>query len=96
MCCLYSSKFFVVKSQLKKCSHAIPPLFECKSREQNLQFVFIFDDYGLPPGEVKKAIDDKLLSGELRDIKFIGEKPSDLVSASGTKFFDMEGCICNA
>ena len=58
--------------------------------------VFIFDDYGLPPGEVKKAIDDKLLSGELRDIKFIGEKPSDLVSASGTKFFDMEGCICNA
>ena len=58
--------------------------------------VFIFDDYGLPPGEVKKAIDDKLLSGELRDIKFIGEKPSDLVSSSGTKFFHMEGCICNA
>ena len=57
---------------------------------------FIFDDYGLPPGEVKKAIDDKLLSGELRDIKFIGEKPNDLISASGTKFFDMEGCICNA
>tara|TARA_R110000744_G_scaffold342881_6_gene448111 strand:+ start:374 stop:1741 length:1368 start_codon:yes stop_codon:yes gene_type:complete len=58
--------------------------------------VFIFDDYGLPPGEVKQAIDSKLLSGELRDIKFIGENPDDLVSASGTKFFDMEGCICNA
>ena len=57
--------------------------------------IFIFDDYGFPPGEVKKAIDEKLLSGELKNIKFIGEKPEDLVSAVGTKFFDMEGCICN-
>ena len=55
----------------------------------------IFDDYGLPPGDVKRAIEDKLLSGDLRSIRFIGEKPEDLVSASNTKFFEMEGCICN-
>ena len=57
--------------------------------------IFIFDDYGLPPGEVKKAIDDKVKEGKIRIDKFIGEKPEDLVHAAGTKFFDMEGCICN-
>ncbi len=57
--------------------------------------IFIFDDYGLPPGEVKRAITDKVKEGKLRIDKFIGEKPEDLVHASGTKFFDMEGCMCN-
>ena len=28
--------------------------------------IFIFDDYGFPPGEVKKAIDEKLLSGDTK------------------------------
>ena len=56
---------------------------------------FIFDDYGLPPGEVKSAITDKVKEGKLRIDKFIGEKSEDLVHAGGTKFFDMEGCICN-
>ena len=57
--------------------------------------IFIFDDYGLPPGEVKRAIDDKVKEGKIKIDKFIGEKPEDLVHAAGTKFFDMEGCICN-
>ena len=57
--------------------------------------IFIFDDYGLPPGEVKRAITDKVKEGKLRIDKFIGEKPEDLVHAAGTKFFDIEGCICN-
>ena len=37
------------------------------------------------------------LSEILRDhrVSVIGEKPEDLVHATGTKFFDMEGCICN-
>lgn len=56
---------------------------------------FIFDDYGFPPGDVKKAIDERISDGTLKLYKFIGEKPEDLVSARGTKFFDMEGCICN-
>ena len=58
--------------------------------------IFIFDDYGFPPGEVKQAIDEKVNVGDLVIDKFIGEKPEDLVHASGTKFFDMEGVICNA
>mgnify|MGYP003662260842 CR=1 FL=1 len=57
--------------------------------------VFIFDDYGFPPGEVKQAIDEKVSSGDLVIHKFIGEDADDLVSASGTKFFDKEGVICN-
>ena len=63
--------------------------------------IFIFDDYGyLDPGsdkgEVKQAIDEKINKNELKLYKFIGETPEDLVSASSTsKFFDVEGCICN-
>jgi predicted O-methyltransferase YrrM len=57
--------------------------------------IFIFDDYGLPPGEVKRAIDEKVTEGKLEINKFIGEKPENLVHAGGTKFFDMEGCVCN-
>jgi predicted O-methyltransferase YrrM len=57
--------------------------------------IFIFDDYGFPPGEVKQAIHEKVNDGDLVIDKFIGEKPEDLVHASGTKFFDMEGVICN-
>ena len=56
---------------------------------------FVFDDYGLPPGEVKKAIDEKVNDGSLRIDKFIGETSDGLISANNTKFFDMEGCICN-
>ena len=62
--------------------------------------ILIFDDYGLnDPGsginEVKKAIDEKINTKELKLHKFIGEKPEDLVHAGGVKFNDMEGCICN-
>jgi hypothetical protein len=57
--------------------------------------IFIFDDYGLPPGEVKQAIDEKVTQGVLTITKFIGEKPEDLVHASNTQFFDVEGVICN-
>jgi len=57
--------------------------------------IFIFDDYGLPPGEVGQAINEKVNEGTLRLNKFIGERPEDLVHAAGTKFIDMEGCICN-
>jgi hypothetical protein len=57
--------------------------------------IFIFDDYGWPPGEVKAAIDEKINDGTLQVHKFMGENPEDLVSAKGTKFFDMEGVICN-
>ena len=57
--------------------------------------VFIFDDYGLPPGEVKKAIDEKVAEGKLKISKFVGQKPEHLVHAGGTKFFDVEGCVCN-
>tara|TARA_E500000305_G_scaffold94884_2_gene84030 strand:+ start:133 stop:1500 length:1368 start_codon:yes stop_codon:yes gene_type:complete len=64
----------------------------CLKHFDNL--IFIFDDYGLPPGDVKKAIDEKVNSGLLKINKFIGEKPEDLVHAAGTKFFDMEGVIC--
>ena len=62
--------------------------------------IFIFDDYGLnDPGsgrnEVREAINEKIDSGDLIVEKFIGEKPEDLVHASGVKFNDMEGVICN-
>jgi predicted O-methyltransferase YrrM len=62
--------------------------------------ILIFDDYGLnDPGsginEVKKAIDEKINTKELKLHKFIGERPEDLVHAGGVKFNDMEGCICN-
>ena len=57
--------------------------------------IYIFDDYGLPPGEVRQAIDQKVSEGVLRLNKFIGERPEDLVHAAGTKFIDNEGCICN-
>ena len=57
--------------------------------------IFIFDDYGLPPGEVKMAIDEEVKGGNLKIDKFIGESPENLVHAAGTEFFDMEGCICN-
>ena len=57
--------------------------------------VFVFDDYGLPPGDVKKAIDEQVSNGALKINKFVGEKPENLVHATGTKFFDMEGVICN-
>jgi FkbM family methyltransferase len=57
--------------------------------------IFIFDDYGLPPGDVKQAIDEKVSQGVLTITKFIGEKPEDLVHASNTQFFEMEGVICN-
>lgn len=56
---------------------------------------FIFDDYGLPPGEVKKAIDEHVEEGNLKISKFIGDSADDLISAANTKFIDMEGCICN-
>jgi predicted O-methyltransferase YrrM len=58
--------------------------------------IIIFDDYGLPSphGDIKKVVDELVYSGELRLSKFIGEKPEDLVHATGTKFNDMEGCIC--
>jgi len=55
----------------------------------------IFDDYGLPPGEVKKAIDEKVAEKSLQISKFIGESPETLIHAANTKFFDREGCICN-
>ena len=42
-----------------------------------------------------KAIDEQVSQGSLKIDKFIGEKPEDLVHAGGTKFFDMEGVICN-
>ena len=57
--------------------------------------IFVFDDYGLPPGEVGQAINEKVDEGVLKLNKFIGERPEDLVHAGGTKFIDMEGCICN-
>ncbi len=57
--------------------------------------IFVFDDYGLPPGDVKRAIDEQVSNGSLKIDKFIGEKPEDLVHAGGTKFFEMEGVICN-
>ena len=56
---------------------------------------FIFDDYGLPPGEVKKAIDEHVEEGNLKISKFIGDSADELISAANTKFIDMEGCICN-
>ena len=56
---------------------------------------YIFDDYGLPPGDVRRAILEKVNAGALRINKFIGEQPEDLVHAAGTKFIDTEGCICN-
>ena len=58
----------------------------------------IFDDYGLPQphGDIKRVVDEKIKNGELKFNVFIGEKPEDLISASGTKFNDIEGCICNA
>ena len=76
-------QYFQVKSDIENCLK----LFNNP--------IFIFDDYGLPPGEVKQAIDEKVSAGDLKIDKFIGEKPEDLVHAGGTKFFDMEGCICN-
>lgn len=57
--------------------------------------VMIFDDFGLPPGNVKFTIENKIKEGKLKIDKFIGEKPEDLKHAAGTKFFDMEGVICN-
>jgi len=59
--------------------------------------LIIFDDYGYPPpdGDVKRVVDELVTSGKLIFSKFIGEKPEDLVHAAGTKFNDMEGCICN-
>ena len=57
--------------------------------------IFIFDDYGLPPGEVKDAIDEKVTQGVLTITKLIGEKPEDLSHAGGTIFFAQEGVICN-
>jgi len=56
---------------------------------------FIFDDYGLPPGEVRKAILEFVDSGKLKLNRFIGETPETLVHAGGTKFIDKEGCMCN-
>ena len=61
--------------------------------------IFIFDDYGLSdPGsgrnEVREAINEKINTGELVLDKFIGERPENLIHAGGTKFNDMEGCIC--
>ena len=56
---------------------------------------YIFDDYGLPPGEVRKAILEKINDGTLTLSKPIGETPDQLVSAAGTKFIDQEGIICN-
>lgn len=55
---------------------------------------FIFDDYGLPPGNVKRAITDMVQSGILSVVKWIGEQPENLVHAGGTKFMDIEGVIC--
>ena len=57
--------------------------------------IFIFDDYGLPPGDVKRAIDEKVEDGTLKINKYIGHHQKDLVHAGGTEFFDMEGCVCN-
>lgn len=57
--------------------------------------IFIFDDYGLPPGDVKRAIDEKVNDGTLQLSKFIGELPEDLIHAGGTVFMDKEGCVCN-
>lgn len=57
--------------------------------------VLIFDDYGLPPGEVRKAILEKVEEGKLNLNFYIGEHPDNLVHAAGTKFIDYEGCICN-
>ncbi len=57
--------------------------------------IFIFDDYGLPPGEVRRAIKDKISEGKLKVHKFIGEQPQNMKHAGGTRFIDVEGCVCN-
>ena len=55
---------------------------------------FIFDDYGLPPGNVKVVIDDFVKDGILKINKFIGGG-RDLKNSAGTPFISREGCICN-
>jgi hypothetical protein len=57
--------------------------------------ILIFDDYGLPPGDVRNAIHDQIKLGKLKFNCYIGEHPETLVHAAGTKFIDREGCICN-
>jgi predicted O-methyltransferase YrrM len=57
--------------------------------------IYIFDDYGLPPGDVRRAINDKIEDGTLKLSKYIGELPEDLIHAGGTQFIDKEGCVCN-
>ena len=54
----------------------------------------ILDDYGLPPGAVKNAIDEKVKEGVLTIDKFIGQTPNEMVT-SGKQFIDTEGVICN-
>ena len=41
------------------------------------------------------AIDEKINEGVLKLHTFIGETAENLVSARGTVFHHMEGCICN-
>lgn len=57
--------------------------------------LIIFDDYGLPPGEVQEAINDQIKEDKIEIKEFIGENPENLVHAAGTKFIDKEGVICN-
>ena len=45
--------------------------------------------------DYRQAIDERVADGTITINKFIGEKPEDLISASGTRFFDMEGAIGN-
>jgi len=56
--------------------------------------ILILDDYGLPSGGVKQAVDQLVLEGKLKIIKQIGEKPQDLKHPSGTVNVDIEGVIC--
>lgn len=56
--------------------------------------ILVLDDYGNPHAEVKKAIKNLVDQNVLQIIKFIGEKPGDLINASGRRNVDMEGLIC--
>ena len=62
------------------------------------EIILIAGGTGITPfiSFLEYAIDEKIKDGSLEIYKFIGEKPEDLISASGTKFDDVEGCICNA
>ena len=84
-------------------NRSILPELENRIDINNKLFVVITADRGMAGAfnsnvirTAQKAIDEFVSDGKLEIHKFIGEAAEDLVSASGTKFFDMEGVICNA